>query len=498
VADRVGSNPFTPGTVLGGKYRVERVLGAGGMGVVMEATHLVLQQRVAVKCLLRAAAITPDGINRFLREGRAAARLQNEHVSRVMDVGQLESGEPYLVMEMLRGRDLSEVVREDGPLPVPVAVGYVLQACEAIAEAHAVGIVHRDLKPSNLFVTARPDSTPLVKVLDFGISKLTGADQGEGVDAAMTGTNAFLGSPMYMSPEQMKSSRNVDVRTDIWSLGAILYELLTGRPPFAAENVLGLIAVMASEPPKPPRSLRPDLPEALESAILACHEKDPSRRVQTVADLAKLLEPYADDESAMSVRRIVRILKTAPAAALATTGSSAGNVEVSARTAGGPAASISVGAGLGLTASARDPRRPWIAVAAVAAAVAMLAGGWVFVRRQAGLPSVGATRETAPASSPIGLVSSAPMVVAAAAESGAPSQGPASPSASAVASASAGSSGATTTPLAPAFAGPGSSDALAGPSASARPVPGSSGGKANAGPKTVEGKGGGLDLDIRK
>src|SRR5689334_6553526 len=218
-------SPVLPGQMLAGKYRVERILGTGGMGVVVAAKHVELNILVAIKFLLPHVLSNQTAVARFAREARAAVRIKSEHVARVSDVGTLESGAPYMVMEYLDGGDLSAWLKERGALPVEQAVEFVLQASEAIAEAHALGIVHRDLKPSNLFVTRRRDGSMTVKVLDVGISKTTS------IDAAamdMTATTAVMGSPLYMSPEQLQSSKDVDARSDIWSLGIILYELLAG------------------------------------------------------------------------------------------------------------------------------------------------------------------------------------------------------------------------------------------------------------------------------
>ena len=247
-----------PGQVLAGKYRIERVLGQGGMGVVVEATHLQLEDRVAIKFWLPEALANPEAVGRFAREARAAGKIKGEHVARVIDVGTLETGAPFMVMEYLHGRDLSAVVREGGPLPPAQAVDAVLQACEALAEAHALGIVHRDLKPANLFVTTRPDGTPAVKVLDFGISKVTNPSSS---DHALTKTTSVMGSPLYMSPEQMTATRDVDARTDIWAVGAILYELLVGHVPFSAETLPQICGLILTSPPRPIRvaTVRPTM-----------------------------------------------------------------------------------------------------------------------------------------------------------------------------------------------------------------------------------------------
>jgi serine/threonine-protein kinase len=299
-----------PGDVLAGKFRIERVLGQGGMGVVVAAYHLQLDERVALKFLLPDALQNAEAVARFAREARAAVKIKSEHVARVSDVGTLETGAPYMVMEYLEGRDLSAYVRESGPLPPSEAADYVLQACEALAEAHALGIVHRDLKPANLFLTRRADGTACVKVLDFGISKLTNPGASD-PGFSMTRTQAIMGSPLYMSPEQMASSRQVDGRTDIWAIGAILYELMTGRVPFEADTMPQLCAMILQEPPRSMRDFRGDVPEPLHAVVLRCLAKDRNQRYQNVAELANALAPFASRLSARSAERISRVLSAA-------------------------------------------------------------------------------------------------------------------------------------------------------------------------------------------
>ncbi len=303
--------PVEEGEVLAGKYRVERVLGVGGMGVVVAAMHLQLDERVALKFLLPEALQNAEAVERFAREARAAVKIKSEHVARVIDVGTLETGAPYMVMEYLEGEDLSNLLERAGPLSVPDAVDYLLQACEAIAEAHALGIVHRDLKPGNLFLTRRADGVPAVKVLDFGISKATVIGPGSKPDMSLTRTSTIMGSPLYMSPEQMKSTRNVDSRTDIWALGMILHELLSGRTAFRADTVPELCAKILTEPPAPIRDVRPDAPAAVEAAILRCLEKDPARRFQNVAELGAALVELGTKRARLSAERAHRVLRAA-------------------------------------------------------------------------------------------------------------------------------------------------------------------------------------------
>jgi serine/threonine-protein kinase len=261
---------------------------------------------VAIKFIRADAAADEGAVGRFLREARAAASLSNEHVTRVLDIGTLDNGAPYIVMEYLAGVDLGEMLLRDGVLSVPQAVGVVVQACEALAEAHARGIVHRDLKPANLFTTKRSDGSPLIKVLDFGISKATDIGQSAG-DVSLTASGMIMGSPAYMSPEQVRSSKAVDARSDIWSLGVILYELLTGVSPFAGTTASETLAKIVADDPAPILELRPDLPAALAATIARCLARKIDSRVQTVADLASRLQPFAEGEAALTSKRILRL-----------------------------------------------------------------------------------------------------------------------------------------------------------------------------------------------
>jgi serine/threonine-protein kinase len=278
-----------PGDILLGKYRVENTLGKGGMGIVVAVRHVHLGELFAIKMLLTAAQKSDGATERFLREARASAKLKGEHVARVHDVGSLDDGAPYMVMEYLVGDDLKQILKRQGPFPLNELALFVHQACEAVGEAHALGIVHRDLKPANLFLTRRPNGTPCIKVLDFGISKELDPDGGSMSDLTKTGT--FIGSPPYMSPEQMSDIKATDRRSDIWSLGVILYELATGQLPFQGQGPTELIArILTSEPVLPSR-LCPDIPLEFDAVVRRCLEKRPENRYQTPADLAADLVP---------------------------------------------------------------------------------------------------------------------------------------------------------------------------------------------------------------
>ncbi len=302
------SNPLLgqpqPGDVILGKYRVERVIGLGGMGAVVSARHLQLEERVAIKFLLPAMLSNEEVVQRFLREAKAAIRIRSEHCVRVLDVGTLETGAPYMVMEYLEGQDLAAVVETNARLPIADVIDWVLQASEALAEAHALGIVHRDLKPANLFLTRRADGTPSVKVLDFGISKQATS----GIDAGVTKTQAVLGSPRYMSPEQMRSTKDVDARADVWALGAVIHELVSGHPPFDADTMTALCAAILQDPPRSMLATRPDTPPQLEAVVRGALEKDRNRRFANVAQLAAALAPFGSPSSRASAERIARVL----------------------------------------------------------------------------------------------------------------------------------------------------------------------------------------------
>ena len=294
------------GHILDGKYRIEKVIGRGGMGVVVSATHLVLDELVAIKFLTEEALYNEEAVARFEREARASVKIKSEHVVRVMDVGRLSSGAPYMVMEFLTGEDLAKRLETRGPLPVEQAVDFVLQACMALAGAHGVGIVHRDIKPANLFCVPGSDGHLTIKVLDFGISKLNPANSVGSM--SVTKTAAVMGSPLYMSPEQVQSSKDVDSRTDVWSLGVVLFELIAGKVPFFGEAFGEVCVRIATQPLPPLTQYRRDIPPGLDDVLRTCLAKDRKIRFASVAELAVALQRYASPRGQAFVERIARIV----------------------------------------------------------------------------------------------------------------------------------------------------------------------------------------------
>jgi len=299
--------------VVGAKYRVEAVLGEGGMGIVVRARHLQLDEPVALKFLRPELARNADVVARFAREAKASARIKSEHIARVFDVGMRDDGVPYMVMELLHGTDLGSMVSREGPLPLEDAVDFVVQACDALAQAHAAGIVHRDIKPENLFL-AEVEGWRAIKLLDFGISQaaLLGGSGGKPGDGEVdTGQSVVLGTPLYMSPEQVRASRTIDGRTDIWSLGICLYELLTGEAAFTGPGVQEICAAILDAPAPLISHNRPDLPIELEAVIARCLEKDPEGRYQNVAELASALAEFGSPRARISVERSAHVIRSA-------------------------------------------------------------------------------------------------------------------------------------------------------------------------------------------
>ena len=285
----VSQDPVQVGEIVAGRYRVERLLGRGAMGIVALAIDTKSGQKRAIKLLPQSAQASETAVERFFREARSMSRLTSEHAVRIYEADILPSGAPYMVMEYLEGSDLGDELTRRGALPPHEAADCVLQASEVLADAHALGIVHRDLKPTNLFATTRADGSTCIKVLDFGLAKALFPEEG---NADLTLTNTVLGSPAYMSPEQLRSAKDVDPRTDIWSIGVVLYQLITGRLPFRGRNATELISQILVETPDKPSALRHGLPHALDAVILRCLDKHPSGRFQSMRELGAALQPF--------------------------------------------------------------------------------------------------------------------------------------------------------------------------------------------------------------
>jgi serine/threonine protein kinase len=287
------------------KYEILAVLGGGGMGRVLRARHRQLKRMVAIK-LLNHDLKASESVTRFLREARAAAQIRSTHVAHVMDAGLLRNGQPYIVMEYLQGQDLASLVATRGRLAIPLAVDFTLQALDALAEAHSLEIIHRDIKPGNLFATRLAGGDTAIKVVDFGLAKTGGSL--DTLDPGVTERGAVLGTPSYMSPEQFVNAQDVDARADIWGIGATLFELLTGVPPFLGKTLPQIYTAVMHQPVLSIRSLLPELPEGLEQVVATCLTRERERRYANVAELAAALGPYAGEAASDRVARIRRVV----------------------------------------------------------------------------------------------------------------------------------------------------------------------------------------------
>src|SRR5688572_19420064 len=303
--------PFAPGEVVASKYEILGLIGSGGMGYVVAALHIELGEMVALKFLRPEALAQEELVERFAREARAAVRIKSEYVARVMDVGTLPDGVPFIVMEHLEGKDLADVLAEQTRLPIRTAVEYMMQACEALARAHANGIVHRDIKPEHLFLTRHAQGVDIIKVLDFGISKLALTSPASKGSRQFVRTMLPMGSPTYMSPEQIRTAGEVDARSDIWSLGCVLFELIAGTTAFDAPTLMQLSAAILEKDPTPLRQLQPECPPELEAVVAKCLEKDVSTRFQNIAELAVALYPFAPRRARISAERCSYLLRDA-------------------------------------------------------------------------------------------------------------------------------------------------------------------------------------------
>jgi serine/threonine protein kinase len=280
------------GTTIAGRYKIETLLAEGGMGLVFRARHLVLEQPIALKLVRPMFAHQPVPVARFLDEARAIARLKSPHVAHVFDSGTAEDGTPYMALELLNGWDLRSVLEREGPMSCERAAEYVIQACRAVAEAHSIGLVHRDLKPENLFLHRGTNGAPIVKVLDFGISKwLEHSQRSDGRSLTVEGET--VGSLHYMAPEQM-AARAVDARTDIWALGVVLFELVTGRVPFEGDSVGEVASALFSEGPPFPSEFRAEVPPAFDDIVARCLRRVSAERYWYVSELSEALQDFLD------------------------------------------------------------------------------------------------------------------------------------------------------------------------------------------------------------
>ncbi len=296
----------TPGDIIAGKYRVDRIIGQGGMGVVVAAVHIHLDERVAIKLLRPEGAARSDATERFMREARAAVKIKSLHVAKVLDVGVQPDGRPYMVMEYLEGRDLGEELDRNGPMSEAMAVDYVLQACDALAEAHKRGIVHRDLKPSNLFL-CKNQKPPIIKLLDFGVSKFKDTSLLANTSPSLTAEAMLLGTPYYMSPEQIRSAKDVDERADVWALGVILFELISGRLPFDGTSATGVLAAICGDKPKLLHEVCAAVSADVSEIVGACLAKNTDERMPNVRELVRALASVAPDKATTIDERLAGI-----------------------------------------------------------------------------------------------------------------------------------------------------------------------------------------------
>ena len=382
------------GELVAGKYRVERVLGRGGMGLVVAAHHEQLDQHVALKFLLPEVLGNEEIVQRFVREARAAVKIHSEHVARVFDVGK-HGDMPFMVMEYLEGSDIAQTIVERGALPMREAVGFLLEACDAVAEAHALGIVHRDLKPANLFLAKRPSGKPTVKVLDFGISKAPVSER----DRNITNATAIMGSPSYMSPEQLVASASVDVRSDVWSLGVVLYEMVTGKLPFNAASMPELVGVILQVAPP-----LDEVPAELRPILERCLQKAREQRYQNVAELARALAPLTSSRYEPLVERIEGVLGAAPPSSRPPT---------TAQSAAAPPPSSIDGRTLGpTTTTVTKKRQPvWLALVALLVVTGVVLAGVKLATRNASTPTAATATSSAPPTTMPVIASSSPLVV---------------------------------------------------------------------------------------
>lgn len=386
---------LVPGTRLIGKYEIVRQIGRGGFGLVYEALHLGLRVPVAIKVLRSDSRQHPQTLERFRREAWTSAQIASPHVVRVMDVDVLQDGSPFIVMELLRGHDLETELNVRGRLPLREAVGYVLQAASAIAEAHARGVVHRDLKPNNLFLVEQ-GGIRSIKVLDFGLSKIAS-------ELSVTKTSSQLGTPLYMSPEQIRSAKHTDARSDIWSLGVILYRMLALRTPFDGQTVTDLMVEILGQPPPELTRVAPNVPPELARVVMRTLCKDPADRYRSVAELASALAPFGPPGAFVATGAApVSVPQLGPSATLT---DSSQDTPVEAPPSHLRSVLIPLGVALGIVVAAVGLRAWWISAASSAVAGSAQAGS--------GAPVVAAAPAAAAPAAAAAKLPSAPAALAA-------------------------------------------------------------------------------------
>jgi eukaryotic-like serine/threonine-protein kinase len=303
VTAKAGARGFISGAFIGEAYQYERVLAEGGMSIVVAARYIPANKRVAIKLLKPEMLTDRELMSRFAREARTAPRIKSRYCVKILDASADEKRGPFMVMEFLQGRGLRNLI-DLGPIALPTAVDFIGQVCDALASAHRLGIVHRDIKPENIFLVRDGDEGEEVRVLDFGISKVAASLPGSAGAESLVATSAVLGSPLYMSPEQMRASTKLDARTDVWSLGVTLYEMLYGKPPFVAVTFAELCAQVLSSDAPQLGELCPALPRAATAAVMKALSRDPELRYRTIVDFAVALLPFASVKGRVQIEQL--------------------------------------------------------------------------------------------------------------------------------------------------------------------------------------------------
>jgi serine/threonine protein kinase len=342
-----------PGQVLDGKYKIVRVIGEGGMGAVYEGENVRIRRRVAIKLLHAGVAANTEMVQRFEREAQVAGTVGNDHILEILDLGALPAGERYMVMEYLDGSTLTERIKARGRLSPSESVPLVRQVLRGLAAAHSAGIVHRDLKPDNIFILReKAGIRDFVKIIDFGISKFS--EQG-GASSRMTRTGALMGTPHYMAPEQATGSTDIDRRTDIYAVGIIMYEMLTGRVPFQAETFNQLLFEIALAKIIPARQIVPDLDQAIDTIVMKASARDPGHRFQNADEFMAALDSWEKTGSAVSLPPAESIEAVVAATVPRASGVAVGGTDPTLNSNTGSGRGQPVGASSGSGAAGVDP-----------------------------------------------------------------------------------------------------------------------------------------------